>query len=307
MIKNKFNRFAKNVYSQFGEDGIIEEILSHLPRNKWCVEFGAWDGIYGSNSFNIIKNHEYRSVLIEADKKRFEELKINLSPYNAILLNKFVNFEGENALDKLLSKTPIPLDFDFLSIDIDGCDYYIFESLVVYRPNLICIEYNPSIPNSVQFIQEKNFEIQQGASPKALVELANSKGYELIASTYCNLFFLNSKYLENISLSAGQRLDDVRDDVNSKVYMFYGFDGTIFTNKKINLPWHDLDISHDHIQVLPAYIRKYPGVYNLPRKAVFLAFLALYNHSKLKEILKCFWKARTTKPVKLFDKTNINN
>lgn len=307
MIKNKFNQFAKNIYSQFGEDGIIEEILSHLPRNKWCVEFGAWDGVYGSNSFNIIKNHGYKSVLIEADKKRFEELRLNLSPYNAILLNKYVNFEGENTLDNLLSKTPIPQDFDFLSIDIDGCDYYIFESLILYRPKLICIEYNPSIPNSVEFIQEKNFEIQQGTSPKAIVELANLKGYELIASTHCNLFLLDAKYLENLNLSMGQKLNDLRDDADSKVYIFYGFDGTIFTNKKINLPWHDLDINHDHIQVLPAYIRRYPGVYNFPRKVMYLVYLALYSPPKLKSTLKSFWKVRTTKRIESFDKTSINN
>ncbi len=39
--------YGKNVYSQTGEDGVIEKILDILPdRDSWCVEFGAWDGVH---------------------------------------------------------------------------------------------------------------------------------------------------------------------------------------------------------------------------------------------------------------------
>ena len=52
------NGFARNVYSQFGEDGILEELFSRFPaprdRNSFCVEFGAWDGIHLSNCANLI-------------------------------------------------------------------------------------------------------------------------------------------------------------------------------------------------------------------------------------------------------------
>ena len=55
------DNFKKNNYSQNGEDGIIKEITKRLkldknPKNNWCVEFGAWDGIHGSNTFNLVKN-----------------------------------------------------------------------------------------------------------------------------------------------------------------------------------------------------------------------------------------------------------
>lgn len=37
--------FARNVSSQYGEDGIIEKILDVIGDcNKWCVEFGSRDG-----------------------------------------------------------------------------------------------------------------------------------------------------------------------------------------------------------------------------------------------------------------------
>ena len=78
--------FKKNNFSQFGEDGIISEILkridSVLPNsalNMWCVEFGAWDGISGSNTYNLISNFGYRGVLIEPDKTKFIGLLSNLA------------------------------------------------------------------------------------------------------------------------------------------------------------------------------------------------------------------------------------
>lgn len=41
----------KNVHSQSGEDGVIGAILDLLPeRDRWCVEFGAWDGKLLSNT-----------------------------------------------------------------------------------------------------------------------------------------------------------------------------------------------------------------------------------------------------------------
>ena len=56
---NYLNSFEKKIYSQFGEDGILEEILKRLGEqniDKWCVEFGARDGISDSNTYNLIKN-----------------------------------------------------------------------------------------------------------------------------------------------------------------------------------------------------------------------------------------------------------
>lgn len=69
MIKN-LNSYQKNIYSQFGEDGIIQRIFEILPvtDEKWCVELGAWDGIYLSNTHHLIKNKQWNGVLIEGKK-----------------------------------------------------------------------------------------------------------------------------------------------------------------------------------------------------------------------------------------------
>ncbi len=58
-----------NVHSQAGEDGIIEKILELLPvRDHWCVEFGAWDGVFLSNTRRLIEHAGYSAVLIEGSK-----------------------------------------------------------------------------------------------------------------------------------------------------------------------------------------------------------------------------------------------
>jgi hypothetical protein len=62
-------QYASDTYSQFGEDGIIAECLSRIsavaPLNKWCVEFGAWDGVHLSNTCRLIREEGYSAVLVE--------------------------------------------------------------------------------------------------------------------------------------------------------------------------------------------------------------------------------------------------
>ena len=56
-----FQNFKKNIYSQNGEDGIIEEVINRLDlfknKNLWCCEFGAWDGMHSSNTFALVENY----------------------------------------------------------------------------------------------------------------------------------------------------------------------------------------------------------------------------------------------------------
>jgi hypothetical protein len=46
-----------------------------LPeRDKWCMEFGAWDGQFLSNTCNLIENGDYSAVMIEYSRVRFLDL-----------------------------------------------------------------------------------------------------------------------------------------------------------------------------------------------------------------------------------------
>lgn len=277
--------YRANVYSQCGEDGVISEVLKRLAENialdKWCVEFGAWNGVYLSNTCRLIREAGYSAVLIEGDKQRVNELRENFPQNNVYKVFRFVNFDGPNTLDNLLSETPIPSDFDFMSIDIDGVDYYIFEGLKRFTPKVICIEFNPSIPNAVDFVQPKDFTIKQGSSAKAISRLAEEKGYSLVASTHANLFFVRND-LAKFVVSPIPTLEELNTDGNDPQYIFVGYDGTLLSNKfELRYPWHGISVPILSMQFLPKYLRVFAGDYGAAMRLLFRLYVLLKMPKKV--------------------------
>ncbi|MEW6291345.1 MAG: hypothetical protein AB1545_16025 [Thermodesulfobacteriota bacterium] len=269
------NQFARNEYSQAGEDGIIEKALEVINENdRWCVEFGAWDGVYLSNTRNLIANRGYSAVLIEGDMERCNDLKKNFRDNKDIHpIHAFVGFENNNGLDSILEKTDIPLNFDVLSIDIDGNDYHVWAAVKHYNPKLVVIEYNPTIPNAVEFIQPADMSITQGNSLLALTNLAKQKGYELIAVTQCNAIFVDSRYFELFGI-ADNSIDAIRTDYSAVTYLFNGYDGTVFTSGCGRVCWHSIPYRHSRMQLVPLWLRTYPGNYGLTKKV----FAKIYRY-----------------------------
>ena len=258
MKNNWLHDHSANIYSQFGEDGIINKILSMLPEtNSVCIDIGAHDGITCSNTRNIIFNENYVAILIECNKKRFEELTSNYkNNQNVHCINEQVGF-NENNLDLLLNKYDlnVPVDFDFLSIDIDGNDYHIWGEINNYQPKLVCCEFNPSIPNQVDFVQEENMNVNHGCSILSLNKLAQRKGYELIAMTQNNAFFIDRKYFNDFNI-VDNSIEQIRDDFSSITYIFQGYDGKIFLRGYGKFIWHGyLKIREKSIQDLPKIFR----------------------------------------------------
>lgn len=205
------NKFRKNIHSQEGEDGIIEFLCSKLSLSKsWCVEFGAWDGIHLSNTRLLITEKEWSAVLIEGDETRFhsltEEYKNNARVYP---LCAFVGFHNDdpNSLNRLLKTTPIPKNFDLLSIDVDGNDYYIWKAFTEYSPAIVIIEANSSFNHNVHFVGEP--DSGKGSSAAALVHLAKEKGYQLVAHTG-NCIFVRDDLYPLVGLESNQ-LEDFFD------------------------------------------------------------------------------------------------
>ena len=268
------SQHASNVTSQFGEDGIIAKALSLLPqRTSWCVEFGAWDGKRFSNTYDLITAQNYRGVLIEADPVRFTDLKRTHGASDRnVLLNAFVGFSPSDSLDTLLARSEIPKQFDLLSIDIDGNDYYVWEALQEYRPQLVIIEFNPTMSNSTLFVQKKEPHRRQGASPASLVELARRKGYELIATTEVNLLFVSSDHYGAFGI-VDNSLALMRDDSNIP-HIFVGYDGHVFLSQSnvlgaIAFPWHGLTLKEKNVQVIPKRLQKYPDEYTRAERLLF--------------------------------------
>jgi hypothetical protein len=182
--------YRKNVYSQNGEDGVLAELLRRMPdRTQWVCEFGAADGKLYSNTFRLVESEDYSAVYIEADSALFEKLCQTAAEHPNILpLHRTVGSAGENALDAILATTPIPTEFDVLSIDIDSSDYQVWQAMTAYRPRIVVIEINSSIPptvkNSVYGIGST-----EGTGFRPMVDLGLSKGYVLVCHTG-NLIFV---------------------------------------------------------------------------------------------------------------------
>lgn len=279
-MQDCLSKYKKDIFSQHGDDGIIEEIFNRLESKieikKFFCEFGAWDGVHLSNTYNLYKNKNYKGVLIEPNKLRYHKLCNNIPDKRIIKINSFVSFEGLNTLEDILKQNQISLQFDFLSIDVDGCDYYILESIKNIDVKIVCVEFNPTIPNEVEFIQKKNFAYKQGCSALSLNKLANRMGYDLIAATYNNLFF-SKQNLTSCIIKNKPQLSEIRNDQNFKNYVFYGYDGTIITSKLISLPWHGIEKTD--LNILPKFLRKYPSEYNFFQK-IYFYFLKFFLRPK---------------------------
>jgi hypothetical protein len=259
----KFIDCARNVNSQYGEDGIVATILEVLPsRNHWCVEFGAWDGKYLSNTRVLIEDAEYSAILIEADPSSFSSLVENMKQFEGVTcLRAFVGFTKQDSLDIVLTPTACPEDFDFLSIDIDGNDIHVWRAVERYRPKLVCIEFNPTIPTGVLFEQPANDSTKWGSSLDSIKALGEEKDYTLVCVNAVNAFFVANEYwsrmTQHVSLATNGRPCEV-----SPVFLFSGYDGTLLTSRKLSMPWHGLEIGREDLQILPRWLRKYPRDYN---------------------------------------------
>ena len=129
--------FRKNIYSQNGEDGVLEKVFQKisktLPKEKWRVEFGALDGKHLSNTFNLVQQ-DWKAVYIEGDREKFHDLFETSKKWKNIHpLQAYVGYqkEDQNKLDNLLKKTVIPNDYELLSIDIDSFDLKVWEAYPV--------------------------------------------------------------------------------------------------------------------------------------------------------------------------------
>jgi hypothetical protein len=199
MDNRTLNDYKNNIYSQYGEDGIIQEIFRRLSISKGtCVEFGAWDGLLLSNTAVLWTKHNWKAVLIEADEDKFSTLKKMIKGYDCIPVKEFVTPLGKSSIENILKKENVPFDeVKFLSIDIDGNEYHIINGLTTLRPPLIVAEYNPTIPPELDIISKEDAFF--GSSALELTKLMEEKNYFLAAMTKSNCFFIDKKFSELFS------------------------------------------------------------------------------------------------------------
>lgn len=186
----RLSDFAKNEWSQFGEDGIVAKIFSIIGETtRFCVEFGAADGVTCSNT-KALRERGWEALLIESDRERHG--KIQDTEISAGVNSMNIEVTPEN-INHIVGRIPV----DFISIDVDGNDYAIWEAMKS-QPRVVCIEFNASIPPHVSLRQERP-DGQLGSSALILCHLAESKGYMLVSLTKGNLIFVLKEYEEKFA------------------------------------------------------------------------------------------------------------
>jgi hypothetical protein len=191
-------KHTANFYSQCGEDGILAEIIRRLDlRNLWCCEFGAWDGQRASNTFYLVQEHGAKVIMIEGDPIKFQDLVVTAARCPTITpVNAYVSADptSPNHLDRILARTDISRYFDVLSIDIDGDDLDVWESITEYSARIVIIEINPRIEpgvmqrhRDVEYDPTHNLDLNSFFST---VAVGQTKGYVLVCHTSCNLIFV---------------------------------------------------------------------------------------------------------------------
>ena len=192
--KNEFNidYFEKKIFSQNGEDGIINFIFSTIgTHNKFFVEFGVKNGTE-CNTRYLLEKKDWTGLMMDENPNQSKKIK-----------KEFVTPENIN---DLLKKYEVPHKFDLLSIDIDYNDYWVWESIKGFYPRVVVIEYNSSIPPNESKVIEYDLNDKWdktnyfGASLLALVKLGKNKGYELVGcdSNGINAFFIQREIVKGL-------------------------------------------------------------------------------------------------------------
>lgn len=199
------------VFSQFGEDGIIDWLIERAaipPHLHIFVEFGVQAYIEANTRF-LIENRNWRGLVMDGDPALGENLEKDHRSYRYDLAAKSTFITREN-INNLLAEAGFAGEIGLLSIDVDGNDYWIWEAMEAVRPILCICEYNAvfgdlhpvSIPYDATFQCGRSHpsRLYFGASIAAFRSLAARKGYKFLGTTMVgnDAFFIREDYASRL-------------------------------------------------------------------------------------------------------------
>ncbi len=191
------SQYEKKVYSQNGEDGVIEKIFELIGTSSgYYVEFGVGNGSECNTQY-MRTQYGWTGIMMDSC---YENTNIPLYKER---------ITAEN-ITSLFQKYQVPAEFDLLSIDIDSNDFYVWNAICQsYRPRVVVIEYNaahlPHEDKVILYNPEHSWDGTDyfGASILAYYKLGRKYGYSLVYadSQGVNLFFIRDDLLENTDIS----------------------------------------------------------------------------------------------------------
>jgi hypothetical protein len=197
------------VFSQWGEDGIIEWLAAHVPVSRQVfVEFGV-ESFREANCRFLMMHRNWRGLVMDGDERNMEALRAQnfFWKHDLTAVQAFVTAEN---IDDLLVRGGIAGPIGILSIDIDGNDYWVWKKITAVDPDIVVCECNPIlgdtapivIPYDPAFTRFKGHHsgLYFGASVRALQLLAEERGYEFLGttSTGINAFFVRKALASHV-------------------------------------------------------------------------------------------------------------
>jgi hypothetical protein len=248
--KNESNisSYEFSIFSQWGDDGIIDYLINNLDiKNKSFIEFGVQDYTECNTKF-LLMNKNWKGLIIDEAENLINKIK-NSDIYWRFDLTAIKSFITKNNINNIFKDNNFVGPIGLLSIDIDGNDYWIWDSINSVDPEIVIIEYNSrlgfekaiTIPYREDFERKKAHysNIYYGASLKALINLGKKKNYIFIGcnSAGNNAYFIKSN-LENSKIKETKIKDgfvrskfrESRDENGNKNYLNFEEEKKILNN-----------------------------------------------------------------------------
>ena len=199
------------VYSQFGDDGIIQYLVDNIaiPETSKCfVEFGV-ENYTQSNTRFLLFNNNWTGLVMDGSPQNVAYIQQD------VLLNWRHHITAQAAfitrenINDLIRQGGINGEIGLLSVDIDGNDYWVLEAIDVVKPLILVSEYNSlfgkdralTIPYDPAFVRTNAHysNLYFGCSLKALCHVADKKGYAFVG---CNSQGINAYFVRKDALGA---------------------------------------------------------------------------------------------------------
>jgi hypothetical protein len=207
------------VFSQFGDDGIIQYLVSKIDiPNKTFIEFGV-ENYEESNTRFLLMNNNWSGFVMDGSESNIQSLLAWDELWKFDLQAKAAFIDRDN-INSLVSEAGFDKEVGLLHIDIDGNDYWVWKEIKDINPIIVIVEYNSvfgmdrpiTIPYNPSFQRNKAHysNLYWGASLPALYELACSKGYAFVGSNSAgnNAYFIRKDKLEGASEIKQKSLDE---------------------------------------------------------------------------------------------------
>ena len=204
---NKLEQSECKIFSQNGEDGILDYIITMLKIIKPnFIEIGV--GTYVEANTRFIYDRFYpKGIIIDVEKNLSSKVFSNINSWKGDLRVIEEKVSTKN-INKIISKN-CDFNVDIFSLDIDSIDYWIIDKLKPNISKIFVAEYNPvfgsslevTVPNLENFDRSKYHysHLCYGMSLKALINLMSKKNYYFIGSNSLknNAFFVSNDFPMN--------------------------------------------------------------------------------------------------------------